>query len=51
MVCTLFIERRDGMGSVADYVIKYVPIAADLEHKCFNQFSRKGHTESVILLH
>ena len=31
--CTLFVEKKDGIGLVADYVIKYnVPIAAGLEH-------------------
>lgn len=31
--CTSFVEKKDGIGLVADYVIKYnVPIAAGLEH-------------------
>ena len=41
--CTLFIKRRDGMGSVEDYIIKYdVPRAEGLKYY-FNHFSRREH--------
>ena len=31
--CTLFVEKKDGIGLVADYVARCdVPIAAGLEH-------------------